>query len=184
MASRRPPGPPRGRRAPLRRWRGRAVAMVGAMALLTGVAWAPLHAQAPALTTEQEREAVSAMSRLRSPVTPFHTVDMCPSAGALRDTIRMAAAAGMSGDAIVEDVVGRYGEELRLLPRRSGVGLLAWIATPLLLLGGATLVALRLRRDRARSQARSVPVGATSDADRERIALALRGLDDDGALDP
>ena len=116
--------------------------------LLLLLAGTPLSGQieVPPLTPQQEETAVAAMERLRSPVTPFHTVDMCPSVQPLRDTIRVAAAQGMSTDQIVEDVVGRYGEEVRLLPKRSGVGLLAWIATPILLLVGAGLVAARLKR--------------------------------------
>lgn len=144
--------------------------------LLSLVLAAPSAAQivVPQLTPEQEQTAVAAMKRLRSPVTPFHTVDMCPSVPALRDTIRVAAAEGMSTEQIVEDVIARYGEEVRLLPKRSGVGLLAWIATPLLLLAGAGLVVLRLRRGQAALAAEPpVEQAELSDEDRTRLAAAM-----------
>jgi cytochrome c-type biogenesis protein CcmH/NrfF len=127
----------------------------------------------PPLTPQQEETAVAAMERLRSPVTPFHTVDMCPSVQPLRDSIRVAAAEGMSTDQIVEDVVARYGEEIRLLPKRSGVGLLAWIATPILLLVGAGLVAARLRRGQAVAAEEAEVEEEITDEERARLTAAL-----------
>lgn len=149
---------------------------------------APLSAQttAPALTPEQARAAETAMSRLRSPVTPSHTVEMCPSTGALRDSIRFAAATGASADEMVEDVIARHGEHLRLLPKRSGPGLVAWLATPLLLLIGGALVFARLRAGSGRSgaSAGSARAPAIGDADRARLAAAMREMSDDDGLEP
>lgn len=152
-------------------------------ALLALLAAAPAAAQPamPGMSPEQTRTANEAMSRLRSPVTPSHTVDMCPSTGALRDSIRVAAMSGMSTEQIVEDVIARHGEQIRLLPKRSGAGLLAWIATPLVLLVGVGLIAARLRRDRERAPA---PVQSRiSEADRARVAAALREMETTGELD-
>lgn len=153
------------------------------LALLALLAPAPAAAQPamPGMSPEQTRTANEAMSRLRSPVTPSHTVDMCPSTGALRDSIRVAAMSGMSTEQIVEDVIARHGEQIRLLPKRSGAGLLAWIATPLVLLVGVGLIAARLRRDRERGPA---PVESRiSEADRARVAAALREMETTGELD-
>jgi len=164
--------------------------MARLLVLLLALGLVPVAASAqlvvPELTPEQERTAVSAMERLRSPVTPFHTVDMCPSVPALRDTIRVAAASGMSTEQIVEDVVSRYGEEVRLLPKRSGVGMLAWIATPLLLLAGAGLIAARLRRGQASAQAaaHAAAADALSDAEREKLAAALHEWEEHGEVEP
>jgi cytochrome c-type biogenesis protein CcmH len=158
------------------------------LALLLAI---PLHAQSPEsglvvppLTPAHQATAHDAMTRLRSPVTPFHTVDMCPSAGALRDTIRVAAASGQSADRIVEDVIARYGEQVRLLPKRSGVGLLAWVAPVAVLLGGLALVWRRLARARAEA-AVPLPVAAApvSDAERSRIGEALREMEAVGEVD-
>ena len=50
----------------------------------------------PVRTAATDAVARAAMFRLRSPVTPSHTLDMCPAAEAeaLRDTLRIAAAYG------------------------------------------------------------------------------------------
>lgn len=146
----------------------------------------PIEAQVavPEMTPEQERTAHEAMLRLRSPVTPFHTVDMCPSVPALRDSIRVAAAEGMSRDEIVEGVIARYGEQVRLLPKRSGPGLLAWIATPILLLLGAGLIAARLRRGQAAAAADYAPEEGLTEEERARLAAALSEWEDSGEVEP
>ncbi len=147
----------------------------------------PLRAQdaaAPAAhaTEAQATEAVahSAMTQLRSPVTPFHTLDMCPDAAAvaLRDTVRAEAAAGKTADQIIEGVIARRGEELRIVPKHSGVGLWAWIAPPAVLLGGAFLIGGWLRRSRANAAPDPEPE-SLSGADRERLAAALAEWDGD-----
>lgn len=159
--------------------------MVWLLTLVVALA-APAGAQliVPELTPEQERAAVAAMEQLRSPVTPFHTVDMCPSTPEIRDTIRFAAAQGMSTNEIVEDFVARYGEEIRLLPKRSGVGLLAWIATPLLLLAGAGLIAARLKRGQAvAEEAAEQAQGELSQEERAQLAAALSDWEDSTEVD-
>jgi cytochrome c-type biogenesis protein CcmH/NrfF len=129
------------------------------------------------LPPEQEKVAVEAMSRLKSPYTAFHTVDMCPSAAALRDSIRVKAATGMTTEELVEDVISRHGEQLRILPKRSGVGLWAWLATPLVLVGGVALIAYRLRRDQ-RDAPPPMAAGALSEEDRGELTAALREWDE------
>lgn len=139
----------------------------------------PLAAQgAPAATAESEAVAHAAMTQLRSPVTPFHTLDMCPDAAAvaLRDTVRMEAARGASVREIVEGTIARRGEVLRIVPKRSGVGLWAWIAPPAVLVGGLLLVAGWLRRSRAAAATDPEPEALSGD-DRERLAAALAEWD-------
>ena len=143
---------------------------------LTGLCAAGLAAQT-VLPPDQEKIAVEAMTRLKSPVTPFHTVDMCPSVPALRDSIRVMAASGMTSEAIVEDVISRHGEQLRILPKRSGVGLVAWIATPLLLIAGATLIAMRVRRGQREAPLPTAAAPLSAD-DKRELAAALRDYDD------
>jgi cytochrome c-type biogenesis protein CcmH len=143
---------------------------------------APLGAQtARELPPELERVAREAMVQLRSPVTPSHTLDMCPAdeAIALRDTVRLAALAGMSTAQIVDDVVGRYGAWMRILPRRSGKDLVAWLLTPLALLGGALFVVLRLRHMRGDGPPPPDAGAGSSLTDEERAELdeALREFD-------
>ncbi len=121
--------------------------------------------------------ARAAEEQLRSPVTPSHTLDMCPSpeATALRDTVVTWAAAGMTSDQIVERVIASRGEQLRIVPQHRGVGLWAWVLPPAVLLVGAGFVVFRLvalRRGRAGEPA--APTAAMSDAERAQVEAALR----------
>lgn len=129
---------------------------------------------------EVELVARDAMTRLRSPITPSHTLDMCPAseAMALRDTIRLAALGGMSADRIVEDVIARHGEQVRLIPRRSGFGLAAWLLTPLALMVGGLFLAMRVRAMRRSGPAvAGAGAGAMSKEDQDALAVALRDFE-------
>ncbi|HEV2148887.1 MAG TPA: cytochrome c-type biogenesis protein CcmH, partial [Longimicrobiaceae bacterium] len=140
---------------------------------------APLRAQdVAAVSPETERVAQAAMSQLRSPVTPFHTLDMCPdaAAAALRDTLRADAARGLSASQIVEATIARRGEELRIVPRRSGVGLWAWLAPPAVLLAGLFAVGGWLRRSKANGAAEPTPEALSSE-DRELLAAEMAEWD-------
>lgn len=139
------------------------------------LAHGPSAAQAnPEHGPDAEAVAHEAMIELRSPVTPSHTLDMCPSAEAiaLRDTVRLAAEQGQTVDEIVEGVVARYGERMRTLPRRQGFGLWAWLAPPLALAIGAVGVGFAARRLRGRNP---LPAAAPISAEeRARLDAALR----------
>ena len=78
---------------------------------------------------EAQNTADAAIGRLRSPFCPGLMLEVCPSppAEALRDSIRGMAAEGQGVEQIVEGVLARHGEEWRAVPKRSGVGLLAWL---------------------------------------------------------
>lgn len=152
-----------------------------ALLLLLAVAATVARAQT-VLPPEQEKIATDAMSQLKSPYTAFHTVDMCPSADALRDSIRVAAAAGFSTSDIVEDVIARHGEHLRILPKRTGAGLWAWLAPPLLLIGGVMLLAYRFRVNKPDESAR-VETPTLSEQDRTEVAAALRDWEKHGGED-
>jgi cytochrome c-type biogenesis protein CcmH/NrfF len=169
----------------------RGVKLVLALVAMVLVWAAPLTAQnpesglvVPPLTPAQEAQAHEAMTRLRSPVTAFHTVDMCPSSGALRDTIRVAAANGQTADQIVEGVIGRYGERLRILPKRSGVGLAAWLGPIAVLLLGGAFIMRRLRRERASAVTFPVSTEPVSSEDRTRLEEAMRELEAVGGGEP
>ena len=146
------------------------------LALLVALLAAPAAAQ---VTQKLPSDAVAheAMTQLRSPVTPSHTLDMCPAAEAiaLRDTVRMAAAQGQSVDQIVEGVVARYGERVRTLPRRDDFGVWAWLAPPLVLVLGAFAVFFAIRRLRGREAV--VPASPMTDEDRARLDAALRAFE-------
>lgn len=141
-------------------------------AMLTTVS--ALRAQAPEVVLDAPTEAVAreAMMQLRSPVTVYHTLDMCPdpAAAALRDTLRMAAQRGDTPEQIVEATVARRGERLRLAPRQEGVGLWAWLAPPAVLLLGVFVVGTKLRRMRRR-EGPYTPAEASPLSSDERASL-------------
>lgn len=150
----------------------RLVPTLLALALCAGAA----RAQAPRPSPDEaEQEAQSAMSQLRSPVTPSHTLDMCPSpeAAALRDTVRAEAALGVPADRIVEEVIARRGEQMRIVPKGSGFGAWAWILPPAVLLGGLGVVAVWMRRARGGASAALAPAGTLSAEDRDLLAAEL-----------
>ena len=145
---------------------------------LAFVAAAALRAAAPvSAQVDAETVARAAEEQLRSPVTPSHTLDMCPSAQAvaLRDTVLAQARAGRSVNEIVEGVIATRGEQMRILPRQSGVGLWAWILPPAILVVGAGVVATRLAQlRRGRAGMAPAPDAALSDDERARVEAALR----------
>lgn len=154
------------------------VSMLGAAGTVSVAAQAP--AQDPA------SEAAKAIEQLRSPYCPGLMLEVCPSpqAGALRDSIRELAREGRTSDELVEWMIARHGEEWRGVPRSRGRGLLAWLVPPLALLAAGAVVVSRLRRDRADSLAAPPAVDPLTDADRERLAAAMREMDDNEGLDP
>jgi len=102
---------------------------------------------------------------------------MCPSpeATALRDTVLMEAAAGRSVSQIVEGVIARRGEQMRILPKESGVGLWAWILPPSILVVGAGVVAMRLAQlKRGRRGILPIAPATMNDDERAQVEAALR----------
>lgn len=125
-------------------------------------------------TAASEEVAKRSIGELRSPYCPGLMLEVCPSPPAelLRDSIHMLAAQGASSGQIVEWMIANHGEEWRAVPKRSGLGLWAWILPPLSLLLGVGVVTLKLRRLRQPDVARP-PAFAPTEVDRERLAAAL-----------
>jgi cytochrome c-type biogenesis protein CcmH len=91
-----------------------------------------------------------------------------PSAESIRDEVRRRVEAGETDTHVKDYLVSRYGEDILLQPKSSGVGLLVW-ALPLI--GGAGAVGglvLVLRRRRVR------PGPRISDSDQALVEEALR----------
>ncbi|HEX6041299.1 cytochrome c-type biogenesis protein CcmH, partial [Longimicrobium sp.] len=108
----------------------RSLRLVAVLLLALAAMAMPVAAQ---VTPEQaQKTADEAIGRLRSPFCPGLMLEVCPSpnAEALRDSIRGMAAEGLGVEQIVEGVLARHGEEWRAVPKRSGVGLLAWLVLP------------------------------------------------------
>jgi len=126
---------------------------------------------------EWHPEAIKAIDVLKSPYCPGFMLEVCPSpdAAALRDTIQTMAEEGLTSDSIVEQLIARYGEEWRALPKTRGEALLAWVVPPLALIMGVMGVVVVLKRMR---RPRGGPAPAeVSDEERERLDVALRELE-------
>ncbi len=123
-------------------------------------------------------EAGEAIARLRSPFCPGLMLEVCPTreAEALRDSIQMGAAEGLSADSLVEWMIAGHGEEYRAWPKRSGAGLLAWVAPPLALLMGLAVVVVVLRRLRGRETG-VAGSGGLSDEEQARLDEAMAELE-------
>lgn len=85
---------------------------------------------------------------LRCPVCQNESIDDSHAgvAGDLRRLVRERLVAGDSNDEVVDYIVARYGEFVRLAPDRRGANWLLWGAGPLLLGLGLLLVWRALRR--------------------------------------
>ena len=137
----------------------------------------PLRAQSGADPAHGADAANTAISQLRSPYCPGLMLEVCPSwqAELLRDSIRDLAAAGHTANEIVEWTLARHGEEWRAVPKRSGWGVWAWLAPPLVLLGGLALVWGKLRSlRRSRGSGGESAAPELSAGDEKELAAALR----------
>ncbi len=170
--------------------RGRCVSPAGSLIgpavlglLLALVLSASAFAQSPAVQRPPSHPdsdvAREAIGQLRSPYCPGLMLEVCPSGPAemLRDSIRMLAQQGRSAGEIVEWMIANHGEEWRAIPKRSGPGLWAWILPPLALLFGAGVVAAKLRAMRSPEPLGAAPPAELTAGERERLAAALRELE-------
>jgi len=126
----------------MRRWLG-WIAIAWLLAL-AAVALAAYGAPAAATSLDDRTRAVA--QQLRCPVCQGESVADSPSgiAAAMRAIIRRQLAAGRSPDQVKAYLVSRYGNWILLAPPASGIGSLAWLAPPLLVLAGIGLLATLL----------------------------------------
>lgn len=150
------------------------------LAVMAAVVTVTASAAAQVPAEQAEKTADAAIGQLRSPVTPSHTLDFCPAGAAiaLRDSIRVEALLGRSADQIAESVIARHGEQVRLIPKRSGFGLAAWLLTPLALVVGGVFIAFRVRAMRAAGPAPLMAGGSElTTEERARLDAALADFD-------
>ncbi|MEJ7801739.1 MAG: cytochrome c-type biogenesis protein CcmH [Ilumatobacter sp.] len=108
-------------------------------------------------------------SELRCPVCQGLSIADSDSATALnlRADIARRIDAGETRSEIIDAYVARYGDWIRLRPRRSGVASLVWAIPPVLTAAAATMIAIALWRWRKR------PRRSATAADRALVAEAL-----------
>jgi len=87
-------------------------------------------------------------SQLRCPVCQGESIEQSPSelAQELKSVVREQLAAGRTPDEVRQYFVGRYGEWILLKPETTGFNRVVYVVPPLLLLLGAGLVVLLVRK--------------------------------------
>ena len=90
----------------------------------------------------------------------------------MRAIIRQKLLQGESSDSIKHYFVARYGTKILLAPPANGIGSLAWLAPPLLVVGGMGLVATLVFDWRSRSRA---PLSAPGPRYLDRVKVELAG---------
>ena len=150
-------------------WRPALLTFLLAVVLAAGTA-----AQAPA---DVDTAADQLFNRVMSPYCPGKLLAACGSgqADTLRQEVRQELAAGKPADAIEAELYYRFGDSIRSEPKKSGVGLLAWVVPALVLLGSGVWLILWLRRA---GQPRPEPAAISPAASRELV-----GRLDDELLD-
>lgn len=145
----------------MRRWLLLLVALGSLGLLAQGVA--PAYAQTQTANPDLDRQVREIASDLRCPVCQNLSVADSPSqlAAQMRDIIRQKLQAGESRQAIMQYFVDNYGQSILLNPPQQGFTLLVWLGAVAAVLGGAALLALRLRRALTPSSP-GAPVGVSA----------------------
>jgi cytochrome c-type biogenesis protein CcmH len=142
----------------MRRWLGWIA--IGCLLILSTLTLAMYGAPKASASLDDRTRAVA--QQLRCPVCQSESVADSPSqiSKDMRATIRRRLAAGESPDSIKSYFVSRYGNWILLAPPASGVGNLAWLAPPLLLLGGLGLLITLIANWRKRAKTEIPKTGA------------------------
>jgi cytochrome c-type biogenesis protein CcmH len=125
-------------------------------------------------TLDERVDAVA--NTIRCPVCQNLSVADSPSrlASGMRAEIARDLRAGKSPGEIRAELAAAYGEWILQAPRKEGIGLVAWLAPVLLLLGGAVASAAAMRAWTARDRpGRPGPSPALSSQDRALLRRAM-----------
>jgi len=126
----------------------------------------------PALAAEETWSADLA-DELMSPYCPGRTLRSCPSpeAGDLIVWLEEQEAQGRDRDAVYEQLLAEFGDEIRQAPTTSGFGVAAYVIPVVAFLTGGVLLVVflrRQRRDEGASDTSAAPPPAT-DPELERL---------------
>ena len=87
------------------------------------------------------------MGTLMSPYCPGRLLKDCPSGQAfeLKDKISARLQSGETTQAVVDDLINTFGDEIRAAPLAKGFGIVAWIAPGLFLVVGGLIIFIWLK---------------------------------------
>jgi cytochrome c-type biogenesis protein CcmH len=141
------------------------------MAIVLGSAFAIGLARDATPHTSAERVQAIA-SKLKCPTCRSQSVASsdAPTAVAVRKQIAERVQAGQSDDAIAAYVVSRFGEDISLVPPRTGIGGLVWVLPVAAFVAAVAGLAFAFRRWQAKAALE------LSDEDRVRVEQARRRL--------
>lgn len=110
------------------------------------------NAELPQYDQKVLREARSIFNRVMSPFCPGQSLANCGSGAAevLRSEIRQRLADGETAEEIMASVVERYGVKVLAEPPKKGFASLVWIGPFALLLVGAIIIVVYVRRHTSR----------------------------------
>jgi cytochrome c-type biogenesis protein CcmH len=153
----------------MRRWLGWIA--IAWLLVVCAVALA-VYGNAPSRPSLDDRVRAVAL-QLRCPICQGESVADSPSgiAKAMRADIRRRLERGQSAATITHAYVTKYGDWILLAPPSAGVGGVAWLAPPLLLLAGIALLAALVADWRRRGRVRPVE-GNRAGVERVRAELA------------
>jgi cytochrome c-type biogenesis protein CcmH len=168
----------RARRGLAARWPSVALAaallVAGGVLLVIGV-----RGSDPPRTIDERVEAVA--STIRCPVCQNLSVADSPSrlAAGMRAEIARDLRDGKSADAIRAEFAAAYGEWVLQAPPKEGIGLVAWLAPALLLLGGGVAAFAAVRAWTARPARRCPqPVSTLPSEERALLSRAMAEEED------
>jgi cytochrome c-type biogenesis protein CcmH len=122
---------------------------------------------------ELDKATEAVASKMRCPVCQGLSVADSPtgSAQAMKAEVREFLAAGYSPKQVLDYFEGSYGEFIRLAPKTEGFNLMVWLAPLVVLLGGAALILVRVRRPAGSGASAG---GSTEDAELAEYLARVR----------
>lgn len=126
----------------------------------------------PSRPASIDERAQAVEQQLRCPICQGESVADSPSgiAKSMRTEIRQDVAAGKSASWIKAYFVSKYSNWILLAPPASGAGSVAWLAPPLLFLGGLGLLVTLILEWRTRGRSRNSEV---REAYRDRVRAEM-----------
>ena len=119
----------------------------------------PLYVTAEPLAPEKEATAKEIFFEVLSPFCPGRSLNDCPSSSAveLKDEIRGMVEKGATREEIINTLAGRYGENIRAVPAKTGFQSLAWAAPIVFLVLGGIVFTIWLSSRATQSDSATPP---------------------------